>query len=180
MSRCNLDSDEIETPTLEKEREKAFEKWIARAPVLETDHDALKHSYTRSMKDLMALRIKDENFDKNLFILAAGIPWFSTLFGRDSLIVAYQTLIIDPFIAKGTLKTLANFQGKEVNKYKEEEPGKILHEIRFGELAFFKKIPHTPYFGTVDATPLFLILACEYFFIQRTRTSSTKLCLIFY
>jgi len=164
MSRCNLDSDEMETPTLEKEREKAFKKWIARAPVLSTDHDALKHSYNRSMKDLMALRIKDENFDKNLFILAAGIPWFSTLFGRDSLIVAYQTLIIDPFIAKGTLKTLANFQGTEVNKYKEEEPGKILHEIRFGELAFFKKIPHTPYFGTVDATPLFLILACEYFF----------------
>jgi len=164
MSRCVLDCDEIEVPTLEKEREKAFKKWIARAPVLLTDHDALKHSYTRSMKDLMALRIKDENFDKNLFILAAGIPWFSTLFGRDSLIVAYQTLIIDPFIAKGTLKTLANFQGTEVNKYKEEEPGKILHEIRFGELAFFKKIPHTPYFGTVDATPLFLILACEYYF----------------
>jgi len=164
LSRCDLDSDEIEAPVLEKEREKDLKDWIARAPVLETDHDALKHSYTRSMKDLMALRIKDKNFDKNLFILAAGIPWFSTLFGRDSLIVAYQTLIIDPFIAKGTLKTLANFQGTEVNKYKEEEPGKILHEIRFGELAFFKKIPHTPYFGTVDATPLFLILACEYFF----------------
>jgi len=164
LSRCDLDSDVMETPTLEKERVKDLKDWIAKAPILETDHDALKHSYDRSMKDLMALRIKDENFDKNLFILAAGIPWFSTLFGRDSLIVAYQTLIIDPFIAKGTLKTLANFQGKEVNKYKEEEPGKILHEIRFGELAFFKKIPHTPYFGTVDATPLFLILACEYFF----------------
>jgi len=164
LNRCDLDSDEMEIPTLEREREKDLKNWLAKAPILETDHDALKHSYDRSMKDLMALRIKDENFDKNLFILAAGIPWFSTLFGRDSLIVAYQTLIIDPFIAKGTLKTLANFQGKEVNKYKEEEPGKILHEIRFGELAFFKKIPHTPYFGTVDATPLFLILACEYFF----------------
>ncbi len=164
LNHCDLDCDEMEPSSLEKEREKDLKKWIARAPVLQTDHDALKHSYARSMKDLMALRIKDENFDKNLFILAAGIPWFSTLFGRDSLIVAYQTLIIDPFIAKGTLKTLANFQGTEVNKYKEEEPGKILHEIRFGELAFFKKIPHTPYFGTVDATPLFLILACEYFF----------------
>ena len=164
LHRCDLDSDAMEPSSLEKEREKDLKDWIAKAPNLVTDHDALEHSYNRSMKDLMALRIKDENFDKNLFILAAGIPWFSTLFGRDSLIVAYQTLIIDPFIAKGTLKTLANFQGKEVNKYKEEEPGKILHEIRFGELAFFKKIPHTPYFGTVDATPLFLILACEYFF----------------
>jgi len=164
LHHCDLDCEEMDPSNLEKEREKDLKVWIAKAPVLETDHDALKHSYARSMKDLMALRIKDENFDKNLFILAAGIPWFSTLFGRDSLIVAYQTLIIDPFIAKGTLKTLANFQGTEVNNYKEEEPGKILHEIRFGELAFFKKIPHTPYFGTVDATPLFLILACEYFF----------------
>lgn len=164
LHHCDLDCDVMEPPALEKEREKDLKEWIAKAPVLQTDHDALMYSYNRSMKDLMALRIKDENFDKNLFILAAGIPWFSTLFGRDSLIVAYQTLIIDPFIAKGTLKTLANFQGKKVNKYKEEEPGKILHEIRFGELAFFKKIPHTPYFGTIDATPLFLILACEYFY----------------
>jgi len=169
LRHCDLDCDEMEPPALEKEREKDLKKWIAKAPILETDHDALMHSYDRSMKDLMALRIKDENFDKNLFILAAGIPWFSTLFGRDSLIVAYQTLIIDPFIAKGTLKTLANFQGKEVNKYKEEEPGKILHEIRFGELAFFKKIPHTPYFGTIDATLLFLILACEYFYHTQDR-----------
>jgi len=85
----------------------------------------------------------------------AGIPWFAVPFGRDSIIASLQTLMLNTKIAQGTLKTLIHFQGKEINKDKEEEPGKIMHEIRFGELAHLNLIPHTPYYGTIDATPLF-------------------------
>jgi glycogen debranching enzyme len=83
------------------------------------------------------------------------------MFGRDSLITAYQTLILGQDLALGTIDRLAYFQGKEVNTLKEEEPGKILHEIRFGEFAHFKEWVQFPYYGTVDATPLFLILISE-------------------
>lgn len=95
--------------------------------------------------------------------IAAGIPWFTTLFGRDSLITARQALMLSPDLAKNVLFTLARFQGKEDNPWKDEEPGKIPHEIRFGELARSNIIPHSPYFGSVDATALWLILLYDYF-----------------
>ena len=95
--------------------------------------------------------------------LSAGIPCFSTLFGRDSLISAWQTLSLDPQIAKNTLAILAQYQGKTKDDWREEEPGKILHELRLGEMARCGEIPHTPYYGTVDATPLWLILYAEYY-----------------
>lgn len=95
--------------------------------------------------------------------LSAGVPWFSTLFGRDSLISASQMLILDPVIARDTLKLLALYQGKVEDEWREEEPGKILHEIRVGEMARCNEIPHTPYFGTVDATPLWLMLYSDYY-----------------
>ena len=88
----------------------------------------------------------------------AGVPWFSTLFGRDSLITAYQALGVNPELAKGTLTKLAEFQGSKVDEWREEEPGKILHEIRYGELAATGEIPHTPYYGSIDATPLWLLI----------------------
>jgi glycogen debranching enzyme len=93
---------------------------------------------------------------------AAGVPWFVALFGRDSIITALQTLAYDPRIAEQTIRLLANFQGKLVNEWREEEPGKILHEIRVGEMARLGEVPHTPYYGTIDATPLFLILIGEH------------------
>lgn len=95
--------------------------------------------------------------------VAAGIPWFTTLFGRDSLITARQTLMLNPEIAKNVLITLAKFQGKEDNPWKDEEPGKIPHELRFGELARSNIIPHSPYYGSVDSTALWLILFYDYF-----------------
>src|SRR5262249_13381078 len=82
--------------------------------------------------------------------------------GRDSLITALQTLAYNSRIAEQTIRLLANFQGKLVDKWREEEPGKILHEIRVGEMARLGEVPHTPYYGTVDATPLFLILIGEH------------------
>lgn len=95
--------------------------------------------------------------------VAAGIPWFTTLFGRDSLIAARQALMLNPNIAKNVLITLARFQGKEDNPWRDEEPGKIPHEIRFGELARSNIVPHSPYYGSVDATALWIMLLYDYF-----------------
>ena len=92
-----------------------------------------------------------------VFLPAAGLPWFVAPFGRDSLIVSLQNMLIYPDFARGTLDILGSLQARERDDYRDAEPGKILHEIRYGELAHFKLIPHTPYYGTADATPLYLI-----------------------
>jgi glycogen debranching enzyme len=89
---------------------------------------------------------------------AAGITWFATLFGRDSIITALQTLAHEPDIARHTARLLAHYQGDRVDEWRDEQPGKILHSLRVGEMARLGEIPHTPYYGSVDATPLFLIL----------------------
>jgi glycogen debranching enzyme len=92
---------------------------------------------------------------------AAGAPWYMALFGRDALITAYQTMVLGSGPAKNTLRALARNQAGERDDFRDAEPGKIPHELRVGELAFFGEIPHSPYYGTVDATPLFLILLNE-------------------
>ena len=92
-----------------------------------------------------------------VFMPAAGLPWFVAPFGRDSLIVSLQNILIYPEFARGALEILGSLQAKEDDPYRDAEPGKILHELRYGELAHFKLIPHTPYYGTADATPLYLI-----------------------
>ena len=94
--------------------------------------------------------------------LAAGIPWFATLFGRDSLIAALQLLPFAPQVARDTLRLLADYQADRCDPYRDAEPGKILHEYRTGEMARSGAIPHSPYYGTVDATPLFLIVLGDY------------------
>jgi glycogen debranching enzyme len=103
-----------------------------------------------------------QSFGKHKTV-SAGVPWFSTLFGRDSLITASQTLMLNSQIAKETLILLATYQGKVDDEWREEEPGKILHELRLGEMARCQEIPHTPYYGTVDATPLWLMLYAEHY-----------------
>jgi len=110
-----------------------------------------------SLRDLAAL---DTTF-ANGPLAAAGIPWFVSPFGRDSLIAALQTLHLTPERAKATLRTLASLQGTTIDPYKEEEPGKICHEMRYGEMARTHEVPHTPYFGSIDATPLWLWLLAE-------------------
>ena len=92
-----------------------------------------------------------------MFVPAAGLPWFMALFGRDTLIVSLQTIIVYPEFAAATLEVLGQCQVKERDDYRDAEPGKILHELRYGELAYFKMIPHTPYYGTADVTPLYLV-----------------------
>ncbi|HEU4571969.1 MAG TPA: glycogen debranching N-terminal domain-containing protein, partial [Candidatus Limnocylindrales bacterium] len=108
----------------------------------------------RSLDDLGTLR---GELDGHAYYVA-GVPWFSTLFGRDSLISAWQTLPFDLAVAADTLRLLAGRQGTKDDAWRDEEPGKILHELRIGELARLDEIPQTPYYGTVDATPLFLLL----------------------
>ena len=88
---------------------------------------------------------------------AAGLPWFVALFGRDSLIVSLQTALVYSDFARGALDVLGSLQATERDDYRDAEPGKIMHELRLGELAKLKLVPHTPYYGTADATPLYLV-----------------------
>ena len=122
-----------------------------------TDHDTLNRVLRQALADLDELQT---TFPHGR-LPAAGIPWFVAPFGRDSLITGLQTLRLMPEGAIGTLRVLAALQGDKVDPEREEEPGKILHEMRYGEMARLKEIPHTPYYGTVDATPLFVWLFAE-------------------
>jgi glycogen debranching enzyme len=139
----------------------SLEEFIETAPQLATDWDPLEHIYERSLIDLAALRFTSVLFPDDS-LPAAGLPWFMTVFGRDSLITSFQALPFVPELASTTLKVLAARQATEDDAFRDAEPGKILHEIRFGELTHFDERPHSPYFGTADATPLFLILLEEY------------------
>ena len=138
----------------------SLEDWLEQAPELASDLDALGHTYRQSLVDLAALRFYSD-LSPNDSLPAAGLPWFMTLFGRDSLLTSYQALPFAPELAETTLRVLGARQGTEVNDFRDEEPGRILHEIRFGELVHFGERPHSPYFGASDTTPLFLILLEE-------------------
>ena len=132
-----------------------YSGWKKRCARFRTTNPQLQGFLDRAIMDIRMLTSHD---DDGVPYLDAGVPWFSTLFGRDSLITAYQALAVDPELAWGTLRGLAEHQGKQRDTWREEEPGKILHELRDGELARTGEIPHTPYFGTVDATPLWIVL----------------------
>ncbi len=137
-----------------------FRRWMEESPRLLSSSDVLKHSWKKSIEDLAALRCTHEA-EEDEEIIAAGLPWFMALFGRDSLISGYQTLMLKPDLSKGILRALAHRQAHEVDDFRDAEPGKIPHELRHGELTYFGETPHSPYYGTVDATPLFLILLHE-------------------
>jgi glycogen debranching enzyme len=134
--------------------------WLEDSPVLETDWDAFEHAYHRSLIDLAALRCFPEILP-GASLPAAGLPWFMALFGRDSLITSYQALPIRPELARTTLLALAELQARDFDDFRDAEPGKILHELRFGELTVLGERPHSPYYGSADATPLFLIVLDE-------------------
>jgi glycogen debranching enzyme len=135
--------------------------WLSKSTALTSGNEDVYRLYRRSAEDMGALRLHDHNSSDDLWVPAAGVPWFVTLFGRDSLLVSLQNMIVNPGFALGTLKKLAEFQATEADDWRDAEPGKIPHEIRFGELAHFRLIPHTPYYGTADATPLYLIVLHE-------------------
>ncbi len=138
-----------------------LEAWLARAPALHADDPALVRTYRASLSDLGALRMRPD-LAQGATLPAAGLPWFMALFGRDSLITSFQALPYLPGLAETTLRVLAARQATRRDDFHEQEPGKILHELRFGELTARGQRPHSPYFGTADATPLFLVLLDEY------------------
>lgn len=123
-----------------------------------TAHPTLPAIWRRAVADLEALRMTQFTVGRNVFVPAAGIPWFVTLFGRDSLIVAMQSISGFPEFAAGALERLAAFQALDDDAEQDKEPGKIPHELRFGELATLGLLPWAPYYGTHDATPLYLIV----------------------
>jgi glycogen debranching enzyme len=137
-------------------------QWLAERPQFESDSPLLKSVIDKSIVDLAALRISGEVSGEPYVMPAAGLPWFMTLFGRDTLIAALQTISIGPELARGALHLLGEAQGKVVDDFRDEEPGRILHEIRHGELTVRGEKPHSPYYGTTDATPLWLILMERY------------------
>ena len=141
--------------------------------------DALNARYRRFLRTCTDYSTSSESLDEELILrsaldlralidveetglyVTAGIPWYAVPFGRDGIIAAYQTLAWNPDIARGTLRLLARYQGTKVDAFTEEAPGKIFHELRRGELARLGEVPHRPYYGTVDATPLFAMLFAE-------------------
>lgn len=148
--------------SFEKAREKLHEqygKWQEQTTKVITNDAQFNALFRKSSEDIRMLMVHKGYGNMPV----AGLPWYAVPFGRDSIITSLFMLPINPQTAKNTLKTLAKYQGKENNTWRDEQPGKIMHELRRGELANTKQIPFTPYYGTVDATPLFLILLAEYF-----------------
>jgi glycogen debranching enzyme len=132
--------------------------WLNSVLNIRTSNEEFYRLYRQALEDMAALRLPFAGTDHKVFLPAAGLPWFVAPFGRDSLIVSLQNILIYPDFARGSLDILGSLQAKAEDDYRDAEPGKILHEMRYGELAHFKLIPHTPYYGTADATPLYLIL----------------------
>ena len=132
--------------------------WLAGRATVSSESLLLRRIVDRGFEDLTALTttIGGERF------FAAGVPWFVTLFGRDSIITALEVLPYETRVAEDTLRLLARLQGTRVDRWRDEAPGKILHELRIGEYARTGEIPYTPYYGSVDSTPLFLVLLAEH------------------
>jgi len=143
-----------------KEIEESYDRWQRGLTQITTDSELMNNVFDTCILDLRSLII---NTKKDLLVPAAGIPWYDTIFGRDSLITCFQTLMLNPSLSASTLRFLTLYQGTKVDPWTDEQPGKILHEIREGELANLHHIPHTPYYGTIDATLLYLVLMSEYY-----------------
>jgi glycogen debranching enzyme len=157
--------------------------WRFTTPSLTSSNTDVQRLYRRSVDDIGALRICCAGLPPGEWLPAAGVPWFMTLFGRDSLITSLQAMPISTGLARGALAKLAEFQTSEFDDWRDAEPGKMPHEIRFGELAHFKEVPHTPYYGSADVTPLYLITLHEAWMwtgdheLLRTHRDTARRCL---
>ncbi len=141
----------------ESRHAESLRDWQSRVLRITTSNEEYYRFFHQAIDDMAALRLPSLSGDHMVFLPAAGLPWFMAPFGRDSLIVSVQNIMVYPEFARGALEVLGGLQATERDDYRDAEPGKIMHELRYGELAHFKLIPHTPYYGTADATPLWLI-----------------------
>ena len=146
----------------EPEMPMSVQDWLADAPELDADWQELCRTYEQSLVDLAALRLRPRDEHLRWAMPAGGVPWFMAVFGRDSLIAAYEALPYHPTLAESALEALAHHQATERDDFRDAEPGKILHELRRGKLVGLGLDPHDPYYGTHDATQLFLIVLDEY------------------
>ena len=138
---------------------RSYESWERACTRVWTDNELYNSLLSRGLRDLRALLTPTRHGS----LVAAGIPWFVAPFGRDSLLTCHQNLMLNPDLTRTTLEVLAAFQADEVDEWRDAQPGKILHELRQGELAGAGIIPHTPYYGSVDSTPLWLLLLGTYY-----------------
>ncbi|MCX7593714.1 MAG: amylo-alpha-1,6-glucosidase [Fischerella sp.] len=151
----------VDRDVINTEIERLHCQWVDSVTELKSANEHLNLLYRQSVEDIGALRLYDYDLAPDVGMPAAGVPKFVTIFGRDSIIVSLQNMITHAGFALGTLKKLGQLQATELDDWRDAQPGKILHEIRTGELARLGQIPHTPYYGTADATPLYLILLHE-------------------
>jgi glycogen debranching enzyme len=152
--KCPFDASQ-EDP-MEKAR-----SWQMSVSQIEPSDIRLKFAYERAIEDFAALRLHEQESSSDHWMPAAGLPWFMALFGRDSAIASLQAMVVQPAVAMGTLENLARWQSDFDDAERDAEPGKMPHELRVGEWAHFGIIPHRPYYGTADATPLYLLLLAE-------------------
>ena len=134
--------------------------YLELATQLHSSNRQVEQTYQQALTDLAALRIPVDG-GNTVWIPAAGIPWFVAVFGRDPLIASLQTMSVAPNLAQGTLRKLAQLQATETNDWQDAQPGKILHELRLGELAQLHQIPAAPYYGSIDTTLLWIITLAE-------------------
>jgi glycogen debranching enzyme len=140
---------------------RGLEKWLQQAPTIDCDWQPLEHIYRRCMTDLAALRFSTLTMPGRA-LPAAGLPWFMTIFGRDSILTSLQSLPFTSELASTTLLALGERQGTRIDDFRDEDPGRILHEMRYGEMTAFEERPHSPYYGNADATMLYVVLLDEY------------------
>ncbi len=155
----------------DRPHEVAQQTWVEATTAYETSDPAVTRILAQAVRDLASLRMYlhdetaapwgDAETDEDAWVPAAGVPWFVSLFGRDSLVVSLQTLSLSPRFALGTLRALARLQADAYDDDRDMQPGKIEHEIRHGELAALHLVPHTPYYGTHDATSLYVWAAAQ-------------------
>ena len=140
------------------ENASAYGEWSRRCTAFASSNDLFDRALAQGVADLKALEVRHGGQP----VISAGIPWYTCPFGRDALITGFEALLVTPEIAKQALLFLARLQGTRDDAERDEEPGKIPHEVRFGEMAAAGEVPHTPYYGSIDATPLFIVLLSEY------------------
>ena len=147
----------------EEDPMKQARSWQRSVSHVEPADIRLQFAYERAIEDFAALRLHEQETSFDRWMPAAGLPWFMALFGRDSLIASIQAMVAQPAVALGTLENLARWQSDVDDPERDAEPGKMPHELRVGEWAHFGIVPHRPYYGTADATPLYLLLLAENF-----------------